>query len=147
MALVASTVGAVDPRSETVRPPAVAPATAIVSTSATTPTRTPESLFIFSPWSIYLLALPVPDPCPLPLIGRAERNRVFSISLSAGALRCAFVRLGHRAVVERLVEDVVRDTTLARDLEQRAAGGGGLLDDLARRVVADVGIERGRGRE
>src|SRR5581483_4032824 len=57
------------------------------------------------------------------------------------------VRAGHRAVVERLVERRLVDALLARHLAQRAAGGGGLLDDLGGAVVADVGVERGRGRQ
>ena len=57
------------------------------------------------------------------------------------------MRLGHRAVVERLVEHRVLDARLAGDLAQRAARRGGVLDDLARLVVADVRVERGRGRE
>jgi hypothetical protein len=57
------------------------------------------------------------------------------------------VRLGHRPVVERLVEDLLLDALLARDLAQRPPGGGGLLDDLGRPVVADVGVERRRRRE
>src|SRR5581483_7730552 len=57
------------------------------------------------------------------------------------------VRLGHRAVVEGLVEDRLLDALLPRDLAQRAPRRGGLLDDLGRRVVADVRVERRRRRE
>ena len=68
---------------------------------------------------------------------------------SEDAARCArlAVRLRHRAVVERLVEHVVVDARLARDLAQRPARPRRLLDDLARLVVADVRVERRRGRE
>src|SRR5947209_4167754 len=61
--------------------------------------------------------------------------------------RGSAVRLRHRAVVERLVENAVLDALLARDFAKRATGGGGLLDDLRRLVVADVRVERGRRRE
>src|SRR5579862_8433761 len=57
------------------------------------------------------------------------------------------VRVGHLAVVQRLVQDIVRNTLLPRDVAQRATAGRSLLDDLARLVVADVGIERGRRRQ
>src|SRR6188472_2480775 len=56
-------------------------------------------------------------------------------------------RLRHLAVVERLVQDGLLDALLPRDLAQRAAGGGRFLDDLRSPVVADVRVERGRGRE
>ena len=58
----------------------------------------------------------------------------------------AVVRARHLAVVERLVEHVLGDTLLPRDLAQRPARRRRLLDDLARLVVADVRIERGRSR-
>jgi len=50
-------------------------------------------------------------------------------------------------VVERLVEDRFLHAGLAGDLTERTTRRGGLLHDLRRLVVADVGIERGRGRE
>ena len=57
------------------------------------------------------------------------------------------VRLGHRPVVQGLVEDLLVD---ARP-RARPPGATGrrrqLLDDLARAVVADVGVERGGRRE
>ena len=62
--------------------------------------------------------------------------------------RAAFgVRLRHRPVVERLVERLLVDAGFAGDLPQRPAGRGGFLDDLGRLVVADVRVERCRGRE
>src|SRR5579884_1930712 len=54
------------------------------------------------------------------------------------------VRLGHPAVVERLVEDRLLDAVLPRNLPQRPAGGRRLLHDLGRPVVADVRVERRR---
>src|SRR5207302_11439492 len=57
------------------------------------------------------------------------------------------VRLGHLAVVEGLVQHGLLDALLPRDLAQGAAGGGGLLHDLGRTVVADVRVERGRSRQ
>src|SRR5438132_11569973 len=57
------------------------------------------------------------------------------------------VRLRHAAVVERLVEHRLLDALLPRHLAQRAARGRRLLHDLRRTVVADVRVERGRGRE
>jgi hypothetical protein len=41
-------------------------------------------------------------------------------------------------VVERLLEDLLVDAHLSRDLPQRPARGMGLLDDLGGAVVADV---------
>src|SRR5205823_7108918 len=57
------------------------------------------------------------------------------------------VRLGHRTVVQGLVEHVLGDPALPGDLSQGPAGGCRLLDDLARGVVADVGVEGRGGRE
>src|SRR5689334_14442042 len=57
------------------------------------------------------------------------------------------VRLRHLAVVERFVERGLVHAGVARDLAQRPARAGGLLDDLSGLVVADVGVERGRGGE
>src|SRR4029079_6039768 len=54
---------------------------------------------------------------------------------------------GDLAQVERLVQRLLVDPVLARDLAQRAAARGGVLDDLGRLVVADVRIQRGRHRE
>src|SRR5579862_7279299 len=51
------------------------------------------------------------------------------------------VRLGHLAVVERLVEHGLLDALFPCHFAQRAACGGGLLHDLRRPVVADVRIE------
>ena len=48
------------------------------------------------------------------------------------------VRAGHLAVVERLLEDLLVDPHLERDLAQRPAGLVRLLDDLGAAVVADV---------
>src|SRR4029077_5446085 len=54
------------------------------------------------------------------------------------------VRLGHLAVVERLVERGLVGSRGPRALADRAARAGGFLDDLGRLVVPDVGVERGR---
>src|SRR5437667_4484695 len=59
----------------------------------------------------------------------------------------SFVRLGHRTVVQRLVEHRFLDSLLTRDLTQRAAASGSLLHDLRRTVVSNVRVEGGRGRE
>src|SRR5262245_2496599 len=68
--------------------------------------------------------------------------------LTAGpSAEASAVRPGHPAVVESLVEDGLVHPGLERDLAQRAAGRRGLLHDLARAVVADERVERGRGRE
>src|ERR671931_1994017 len=57
------------------------------------------------------------------------------------------VRLSHLAVIEGFVERLLVDAGLARDLAQRAAGARRFLDDLGRLVVADVRVERRRGRQ
>jgi hypothetical protein len=59
------------------------------------------------------------------------------------------VRLRHPLVVERLLEDLLRDPHLARHLADRPPGLVRGLDDLGSAVIADVGIERalvGQGR-
>src|SRR3954467_3318074 len=48
------------------------------------------------------------------------------------------VRLRHRAVVQRLVEDGLLDASLPRDLAQGATACRRFLDDLRGRVVPDV---------
>src|SRR3954447_18225111 len=57
------------------------------------------------------------------------------------------VGLRHRPIIERLVEDRVRNALFARHLAEAPPGGARLLDDLARPVVADVRVERRRRRE
>src|SRR2546430_6939234 len=57
------------------------------------------------------------------------------------------VRPRHPAVVERLVEGLLVDAGLARDLTERTARARRFLDDLGRLVVADVRVERRRRRE
>src|SRR5581483_5885010 len=53
----------------------------------------------------------------------------------------------HLSVVERLLEDLLVDAHLPRDLPKRAPRLVRPLDDLRRAVVADVGVERGGRRE
>src|SRR6476469_3080632 len=57
------------------------------------------------------------------------------------------IRIRHSAVVEGLVEDLLLDALLPRHFAERAAARRGLLDDLARTVVADVRVQRRGGRE
>src|SRR4051794_7165604 len=59
----------------------------------------------------------------------------------------SFVRLGHRAIVQRLVEHRFLDSLLTRNLTQRATASRGLLHDLRRTVISDVRVERRRGRQ
>src|SRR3954467_7120590 len=47
------------------------------------------------------------------------------------------------AQVQRLVEGLLVDAVLARDLAQRPAGGRRLLDDVGRAVIADERVQRG----
>src|SRR5579862_1260977 len=61
--------------------------------------------------------------------------------------RTRVVRLRHLAVVERLVEHLVGDAVVARDLPQRPAARRGLLDDLRGAVVSDVRVESRGGRQ
>src|SRR3954470_19259354 len=61
----------------------------------------------------------------------------------AAASRSRARARGDLAQVERLVERLVVDALLARDLAQRAAGPRRLLDDVRGLVVADERVERG----
>ena len=55
------------------------------------------------------------------------------------------VPLRHLAQVHGLVVGLLVDAHLKRDLAEGAARVGGLLDDLGRLVVADVGVQGGGG--
>ncbi len=57
------------------------------------------------------------------------------------------VRTRHLAVIQGLVEHLLVDALLPRDLAERAARSRRFLDDLRGEVVADVRVERGRGGE
>src|SRR4051794_40070908 len=101
---------------------------------------------------------PGPDERALPPYELSGRRRVagaLSVDNHGGNIRTVIflnlfrliLRLRHGAIVERLVEYVFVDPALAGDLAQRPAARRRFFDDLARRVVADVRIERGGRRE
>ena len=94
-------------------------------------------------WAAHQADLPYSQIERLVNLGRAAADRLHGRVLPAEdrrRQRRAGARRGDRrlglvpprdlAQVERLVERLLVDAVLARDLAQRAAGGGGLLDDL-----------------
>src|ERR687897_1575773 len=117
---------------------AVAPATRTVVSTPASRRMTPRARFIAP-------SAHVAPFRPSEQLGGAESTTDRRRARRARIDRFSVVRLRHRAVVERLVEDGVLDALLARDLPQGTAARGRLLHDLGRLVVADVRVEGGRG--
>src|SRR4051794_22566816 len=86
-------------------------------------------------------AAPIPES-PAPTI----RTSTCSPGMSRGSA-LGLGSGGDLAQVERLVERLLVDTVLARDLSQRPSALRRVLDDLGRLVVADERVQRGGDRE
>src|SRR5436190_9960812 len=90
--------------------------------------------------------LPLSLPPPATIAGeRAHYRGCSTRSTRPPTGRLRHVRPGHCPVVERFVEDLLVDAALACDLAERTSRRCRLFDDLGRRVVPDVRIERGCG--
>src|SRR5215211_6269730 len=116
----------------------------IASAAANAAAPTPHDLLPMDPPDS-LGAAAIPPPPAVDAIYAAAAAGVKRRSSRAPALSLR-VRLRHRPIVERLVEDRLGDARVARDVAERPPGRGGFLDDLRCAVVADVRVQRrGRG--